>query len=155
MTTRVGTQDEFVDALFELCELDYDAVEAYQAAINRLDDDSYKIQLSKFKTDHERHIREISAILSKHNAKVPDGPSAKHFLTQGKMVLANLFGDEAILKAMLSNEQDTNLAYERLNSRKDEWDDAKEILQRGLEDEHHHKSWIEQALGKSSFKKAA
>lgn len=154
MSTSVGTQDKFVDALYQLCELDYDAVEAYQAAINRLDNEEYKNKLSEFKADHQRHIREIQAILAKHNADAPDSPSAKQLLTQGKVVLANLFGDNAILKAMLSNEVDTNTAYERLNSRADEWDDAKDVLKRGLEDERRHKSWIENVLALSR-KKAA
>lgn len=146
MTTLVGTQREFVDALFELCELDYDAVEAYQAAIDRLNDDDYKSRLSEFMTDHQRHIREISEVLRKHNVDAPKGPSSKKLLTQGKVILANLFGDEFILRAMLSNEIDTNTAYERLNSRKDEWEDAKMILSRGLDDEKKHKAWLENVL---------
>ncbi|MBA2654724.1 MAG: DUF892 family protein [Gammaproteobacteria bacterium] len=154
MTTLVGTQDNFVDALYQLCELDYDAVEAYQAAINRLDREDYKGKLNEFKADHERHIREIRSLLSKHQADAPDSPSAKHLVTQGKVVLANLFGDDAILKAMLSNEVDTNTAYERLNTRADEWDDAKEILMQGLSDERRHKAWIENTLS-SSQRKAA
>lgn len=155
MATRVGTQEQFVDALYELCELDYDAVEAYQAAINRLDNNQYKNQLQQFKADHERHIREIKNLLKQHNAEFPEGPSSKQLLAQGKVVLANLFGDDAILKAMLSNEEDTNTAYERLNSRTDEWEDAKDILRRGLEDERRHKQWIEQTLNQSSSSRKA
>lgn len=154
MTTLVGTQKEFVDALYQLCELDYDAVEAYQSAIDRLDNPAYKNKLVEFRADHERHIREISEVLNKHHADIPEGPSAKHFLAQGKVVIANLFGDEKILHAMLSNEVDTNTAYERLNSRKDEWSDARDILARGLEDERRHKAWLEDVLGKFE-KKAA
>lgn len=154
MTTMVGTQDKFVDALYDLCELDYDAVEAYATAINRLDNLEYKQRLSEFRGDHERHITDIQAILARHDAKIPKGPSAKHLLAQGKVVLADLLGDEHILKAMLSNEIDTNTAYERLNSRADEWQDAKDILHRGLEDERKHKAWIENTLHQG-FRKAA
>ncbi|AFC70705.1 hypothetical protein MC5_01535 [Rickettsia australis str. Cutlack] len=35
MTTLVRTQNNFADAIKELVELDYDAIEAYKAAINR------------------------------------------------------------------------------------------------------------------------
>jgi hypothetical protein len=48
-------------------------------------------------------------------------------------------GDTAILAAMVSNEEDTNTAYERINSRTDKWSDAEEIIKRGLEDERRHK----------------
>lgn len=148
MTTLVGTQKEFVDALYELCELDFDAVEAYQAAINKLENHFYKNKLSEFMADHQRHITEISNILQKHNVNAPHGPSAKSLLTQGKVALGELFGDESILRAMLSNEIDTNTAYERLNTRKDEWEDAKNILARGLQDEQKHRAWLEEVLRK-------
>ena len=37
----------------------------------------------------------------------------KAILTQGKVVLADMFGDSAILKAMKTNEDDTVTAYDR------------------------------------------
>jgi rubrerythrin len=148
MTTLVGTQKEFVDAFYELCELNYDAVEAYQTAIEKLDDNDYRNKLTEFKNDHDHHLRDICQILKRHNVKAPESSSAKRLLTQGKVVLANLLGDETILRAMLSNEIDTNTAYERLNNRADKWDDAKEILACGLEDGKKHKAWLETILKK-------
>ncbi len=155
MATTVGTQDRFMDALYQLCQLDFDTVEAYEAAINRLDNTEYSNQLAIFKADHEQHIRNITAILTKHNVKAPQGPGVKSLLADGKVVMANLFGDEAILKAMLTNEQDTNTAYERLNSRSDGWVDARDILRRGLEDERRHKAWIEATLAAGKQQRAA
>ncbi len=49
-------------------------------------------------------------------------------LHKGKVVLANLMGDEAILSAMLSNEEDTNTAYKKMNERTDIWDEAIDVL---------------------------
>ena len=63
MVTIVGMQGDFASALKDLVELDYDAVEAYEAAINRLDDEEYKDVLKTFKEDHERHISELSDVL--------------------------------------------------------------------------------------------
>ena len=143
MTTLVWTQEHFHDALYELCELDYDAIEAYEAAINRLDNADYRTKLTEFKNDHQRHVQELTSLLKSHQAKVPDGPSDKQLLAQGKVVLANMFGDEAILKAMLSNEVDTNTAYERVNSHKNKWPDSAEILSRGWNDEKRHKQWLD------------
>jgi hypothetical protein len=37
MVTRVGMQTEFIEAVKELIELDYDAIGAYEAAIIRLE----------------------------------------------------------------------------------------------------------------------
>ncbi|ABV78707.1 hypothetical protein RBEMOGI_1576 [Rickettsia bellii str. RML Mogi] len=47
---------------------------------------------------------------------------------------------------MLSNEEDTNTAYERLNNHADKWHDAEKILEQGFKDEQKHKKWIENQL---------
>jgi hypothetical protein len=156
MATMVGTQSNFEDALYELCELDYDAVEAYEAAINRIGggdkekniekQKEYKEKLKEFKEDHQRHIEEIRSFLRKRDAKIPEGPSAKSILTQGKVVLGNLLGDKSILKAMLSNEEDTNTAYERLNDHPEKSTEAEEFLRQGLRDEKKHKAWLESVI---------
>ncbi|MBA2710323.1 MAG: DUF892 family protein [Tatlockia sp.] len=143
MTTLVGTQSDFTDALYELCELDYDAVETYEAAINSLENPIYIAKMKTFKADHERHVKELSGLLRKHQAKVPDRPSPKNLLAQGKVALANLIGDEAILNALLSNEVDTYTAYERLNTFQNQWDEAVEILKKSLEDERRHNQWLQ------------
>lgn len=151
MTTMVGTQKNFIDAVKELIELDYDAIAAYKAAINNLEDSGYKKKLEEFKADHQRHITELSEFLSKNNEEAPTGPdNTKHFLAEGKVKLASLFGDQKILTAMLTNEEDTNTAYERMNSRTSESSDAQiaKIITHGLEDEKKHKKWIQDNIAK-------
>lgn len=143
MATLVGHQKDFADALYELCELDYDAIKAYDAAIEHIEKVEYKEQLRQFRADHQRHVEEISALLQQHNKKVPTEADAKSILTQGKVFSAKIFGDKALLKAMLSNEVDTNTAYENINEHEDLWPDAKDIVVRGLEDEKRHKAWLE------------
>lgn len=151
MSTLVGTQVNFADALRELIELDYDAIEAYEAAINRLEKESFKDKLKEFKKDHERHVNELNNVLSAHSEELVEGPSVKQWLAKGKVVLANIMGDEAILQAMRTNEEDTNTAYKRLNEHEDKWSDATDVLRRGLEDERRHKKWIEENGGAASI----
>lgn len=143
MTTLVGTQKTFSDALQSLLELDYDAIEAYKVAIERLEDKDFKAKLTEFKGDHERHVREISDLLRKHGSDVPDGPSLKQWLTKGKVVLADLMGDRAILSAMEGNEEDTNTAYDRMHKHPEKWPDATDILDRGFRDEKRHIEWLQ------------
>lgn len=147
MTTLVGTQKDFADAVKALVELDYDAVEAYEAAINRMTKEAYKSQLQKFKEDHQRHIRELNVVLKAHNKEEINAPSAKQWLTKGRVVLGGLIGDTSILQAMHSNEEDTNDAYEKMNTHEGKWKDAEDVLKRGLEDEKRHKKWIEDNVG--------
>lgn len=155
MVTKVGLQDDLFAAVVDLIELDYDAVEAYEAAIDRVDNETYRSKLESFKGDHERHIQELTAFLAKHNRQAPKGPSAKQWLTKGKVVLANLVGDETILRAMRSNEIDTNSAYEHMCARDDILDDLQDILRRGFEDEKRHKAWLENTIHQSQTRKAS
>lgn len=152
MVTLVGMQENFEDALKDLIELDYDAIEAYECAINRIINQELKEKLNIFKADHEWHIQELTSILKKRNISPPLGPSiGKQWLTKGKVVLANLIGDNTILRAMISNEIDTNTAYERISLREDIWPEAKDIIRKGLEDEKRHKKWLENTILEESI----
>lgn len=142
MVTTVGTEATLEDLLEDLTRLDYDAVDAYQAAIDRLENPSYRSSLANFREDHLRHIQELSDALTKMGRTPPEGSDAKSLLTQGKVVMAGLMGDEAILRAMRTNEDDTNTAYQRAVERRDVPDDTREILMRGREDERRHCEWI-------------
>ncbi len=146
MVTMVGKQTHFTNALQELLELDYDAIEAYEMAINKIENNQFKSKLNDFKMDHQGHIIKISAILRKHDAKVPTTPSAKQWLAKGKVFLGGLIGDNAILLAMLTNEEDTNEAYERILNRPDLWPDAAAFVEKGLQDEKRHKSWLQAVI---------
>lgn len=146
MTTLVGTQQSFDKALYDLCELDFDAAEAYEAAIKRLDNLAYVNKLRQFKEDHLKHIYNLRNILQTKLGKAPNTPSVKQWLTKGKVIIAELAGDRMILSAMLSNEEDTNTAYKKMYDREDKWPEVEEILRKGLSDEIYHKSWLEQTL---------
>lgn len=147
MVTFVGSQNNFEDALKELVELEYGAIDAYEAATERLDSPKFKSKMHEFKSDHERHIQELTTLLKKNNAEVPEkGVLGKQLLTTGKVLMATIVGDNAILRAMLSNEKDTNTAYERMNEHDEKWPEAVTILKKGLADERKHKAWIEEVL---------
>ncbi|WP_131782429.1 DUF2383 domain-containing protein [Legionella gresilensis] len=146
MTTSVGVQAKFHNALYALCELDFDAVAAYKVAIDRLESEVYKERLSEFMEDHKRHIKNITNILKVHKKEIPTGPDIKQYLTKGKIVLANIFGDKAILKAMVTNEIDTNTAYERVSEHANKWPEATAVIIQGLNDERRHKKWLETVI---------
>lgn len=146
MVTMVGSQASFSDAVKELIELDFDAIEAYNCAIKAMKNSAFKEKLEAFKADHERHVHAFSNLLKKHKIAAPAGPSSKQWLTKGKVVMAELVGEVVILKAMNSNETDTNLAYETMCKREDVWEDAKDLLFVGRKDELRHKQWLEHIL---------
>ncbi len=144
MATMVGTQHDFASATISLLELEYDALEAYTKAIDKLENNDYKNKLREFAGDHERHIRQLSMLLSMHKVDFAAGPDLKQWLTKGKVMLADLVGDRTILFAMFTNEIDTNKAYDSMLNRSDMWMEAHEILTNAREDEKKHKAWLEQ-----------
>ena len=73
MTTTVGTENTLESLLEDLIQLDYDATDAYQAAIDRLENSSYRTRLAEFMRDHLRHITELGEILSEHGAHPAEG----------------------------------------------------------------------------------
>ncbi len=145
MTTMVGKEDNLVDLLQDLIKLDYDAIEAYEAAIERLDDIESQQRLREFMADHQRHTENLATYLRAMGEEVPEGPGGKALLAAGKVVVADLFGDKAVLKAMKTNEDDTNTAYERAVNHADATPEIRATLQENLQDERRHRAWIEQA----------
>jgi rubrerythrin len=146
MATMVGKHGDLGTILREVVELDFDAVEAYRAAIERLRDGESKSKLSEFMADHERHIGDIGAHIRMMGKEPPSGGDVKRFVTEGKVVIAGLLGDRPILMAMKTNEDDTNTAYERVSSRDDLSPELVLLLRRNLNDERRHRAWIEQRI---------
>jgi uncharacterized protein (TIGR02284 family) len=144
MATMVGLRGDLKVVLKQLVELDYDAVEAFRAAIQRLHDAESKSALTGFMQDHERHITDLGIHLRAMGEETPSGPDMKRVLTEGKVVIAGLLGDRAVLAAMKTNEDDANTAYERACARNDLTPELQLLLRRNLNDERRHRTWIEQ-----------
>jgi hypothetical protein len=149
MVTTVGTESTVESLLEDLVHLDYDAAAAYQAAIDRLQNERWRASLAQFKEDHIRHTRDHGDILLRLGRTPPHEGDAKALLTQGKVVIAGLISDEAILRAMRSNEADTNTAYERALGFKDLPPGVQPVLARNLEDERRHCAWILEQLNET------
>lgn len=138
--------DKVAKTLKELVHLDYDAIEAYEAAIVRLQDSQVAAQLTEFKQDHINHTRNLGALLQQRNEQVPTGPDLKRLLTKGKVVLADLGDDHTILKAMSANEKVTNEVYEKALEIDGLTPDIRQVLLSNLNDERRHKNWIDQRI---------
>jgi uncharacterized protein (TIGR02284 family) len=144
--TMAGTQSDPHSLLEELIKIDFDALEAYDAAIERVHDTEVKEKLTEFRADHERHTENLGKFLRDAGKSPPDGPDAKRMLTKGKVVLADLAGDKAILMAMKSNEEDTNTVYERAVANKNLTGDMQQTIRGNLDDERRHLAWVEKKL---------
>lgn len=143
--TTFWSPDEVIADLNSLIQLEYDAIAAYQAAIERLESERYKETFREFLGDHKSHVTNLTNLVIGEGGTPEDGGDMKKVLTKGKVVLADIAGDEAILKAMNSNEKQTNKKYEK-SVENDYPPNIKVELQKGLSDERRHKAWIEAAL---------
>lgn len=138
---------QVISDLSDLIELDYDAIAAYQSAIERLDKADYKAKLTEFMGDHKRHVEELSQAVRGEGGTPPTEGDAMKILTKGKVVIAGLMGDAAILKAMRANEAVTNKKYEDAVEA-GYGEQIQTILSQGLADERRHRDWLLATLEK-------
>lgn len=143
MATMVAKDREVVKLLKELIVLDLDAIEAYDAAVDRLATAGDRDQLVRFRQDHQRHVGELSELVRSFGEEPPGQADFRRILTMGKVVLAGLLDDESILRAMKSNEDDTNQAYERAVAHTGLPERVLPVLRANLGDERRHRAWIE------------
>ncbi len=146
---------DFNQVIHNLLHLEHDAIAAYEQTIERLESTTYKAKVSEFLADHQRHLSELASIGKALNADIPSGGDLKTMLTQGKVILADITGDDsAILKAMASNETDTVTAYQQASQHNNIPQNAKDCLTRAHQDETRHKAWFEQTAQSSQSKAA-
>lgn len=139
---HTARNDEIVDELNDLIRLDHDAIEAYQAAIDRLEDANARAKLQEFMQDHVRHTENLDKLVRQHGGTPKQKTDVKVMLTKGKVVLANLAGDKAILGAMLANEEVTNKRYEKALKTKGLDAATRQVVEGNLEDERRHREWL-------------
>ena len=137
--------NRMIERLNALIALDYDAVGAYEAAINRIDVESLRMSLRGFQQDHERHIQELSRVVTQLGGTPRQRPDAMGFILKGFTTVTSMMGNEAALQAMRGNETLTNRTYRMALD--EEWsDEARAIIERNFQDEQRHLAFIENAL---------
>lgn len=143
MATTVGTEDTIQDLVRNLILLERDAIAAYESTIERLDDPALAAQVEQFRQDHLQHLDVLNGLAAEVGAEAPLEGDMKQMLTTGKIALADLFGDAAILKAMRSNEEDTVTAYERAAQHRDAIEKSRTFFQKAHSDELRHREWMQ------------
>jgi len=144
MVTTVGTESDIRTLVSDFIQLEHDAIAAYKTCIEKLDAPHRKERIGEFLADHERHLTELHDIARTVGADVPREGSAKSMLTTGKVKLADMAGgDDAVLRAMSTNETDTVTAYERGMKHADLDVAQRAVFERAHSDEQRHKSWME------------
>jgi len=143
MATTVGNETTFHDLVQNLISLEYDAIAAYESTVERLSDSALSGQVEAFRQDHLQHLDVLKNMAREGGFDAPVEGDMKQMLTTGKIALADLFGDKAILKAMRTNEEDTVTAYERASTHADVRPESKAFFDKALADELRHREWMQ------------
>lgn len=142
MATMVGNESSIEKLVENLIYLEHDAIAAYDSTIDKLQNPSAKEHVGAFRKDHEQHLAVLNKMAREIGIEAPSSGDAKGMLTTGKIALAGLVGDGAILKAMKTNEDDTVTAYERASGHKDAIEKSKAFFSKALTDERRHREWM-------------
>lgn len=143
MVTMVGKEGSIEKLVKDLLYLEHDAIAAYDSCIERLDDQTLSAKISEFKQDHLQHVEVLNEMARELGIDAPVEGDMKQMLTTGKVALADLMGDKAVLKAMKTNEDDTVTAYERASRHEDAIPKSKAFFTKAHEDELRHRAWME------------
>ena len=143
MATMVGNESSIQDLVTNLIYLEHDAIAAYDACVERLDDKTLSAKVAEFRGDHDRHLQVLTEMARQIGIDAPKQGDMKQMLTTGKIVLADLMGDGAVLKAMKTNEDDTVTAYERATRHPDAIPQSKAFFMEAHQDELRHWEWME------------
>ena len=143
MATTTGTVEGDIKSLTKnLILLERDAIAAYDSCIERLSDPALKQKIETFRQDHLQHLEVLQEIARETGAEAPAEGDMKQMLTTGKIAIAGLVGDGAILKAMKTNEDDTVTAYERASRHDDALPKSKAFFEKAHADELRHREWM-------------
>jgi len=150
MAEMTADPKQLVKHLNSLIELDYDAVEAYEAAIARLNDANDKAQLERFLADHRRHIVDLGPLVQELGGTPATNADIRQVLAKGKVVLGGLVSDRAVLEAMKSNEETTTKTYQKATRDPGFSTRIRQVIERNYSDEQRHLAWLEQRVAVSS-----
>lgn len=142
MVTMVGNESGIERLVKDLIYVEHDAIAAYDSCIERLDDKELSAQIAAFKEDHLQHLQVLNEMARELSVEAPAEGDMKQMLTTGKIALADLMGDAAILKAMKTNEDDTVTAYARASRHEDAIPASKAFFMKAHQDEERHRAWM-------------
>lgn len=139
---EVKTDARLIAELNDLLQLDHDALQAYTLAIKGLRNPTHRETLERFRSDHERHVRQLTELIEMHGGT----PIQISHLPTGPMKLAvqaagNLGNDREVLLAFKSNERQARDKYQRA-ALGEHPTEVSTVLHQAAADEETHYTWV-------------
>lgn len=146
---------DIVKELKSLCQLDIDAIHAYNECLHHIDIQNIKRDVEQFRADHERHVKDLSALIHSYKEKAPEfTPDMKGYMLDVFSKIRSLSGTEGALKSLKGGENLTNKRYARAIDL-DFPANIKNVIEKNYRDEQRHLRYIEEAIDNRVWKKAA
>ncbi|WP_017965258.1 ferritin-like domain-containing protein [Rhizobium leguminosarum] len=150
MVTMVGNESSIEKLVTDLLYLEHDAIAANESFIERLGNKEFSAKIAMFREDHLQHLQVLNEMARELGVEAPTEGDMKQMLTTGKIALADIMGDAAILRAMKTNEDDTVSAYERASRHEDAIPASKAFFMKARQDEERHREWMSTTAEKLS-----
>lgn len=142
----MAVSQKLIDLMNDLVTLEYDAIEAYQQAIDRIGNAEAKANFRQFQADHTRHISALSRLIASYGGKPKESGDVKGAIIKGLTALRAMAGDEQAIKAIRSNEKHTTDTHQEALVARDLPEDVRLVIQRNADDEARHLSWLDRAI---------
>ena len=139
-------QDDVIDQLNTLIQLDYDAIKAYQQAIERIDEVDIDVRddLMLFQADHQRHVEDLTRVVRDLGGEPQEqSRDLKGVLLEGMTALRSATGTLGALRAMRMNEKLTNRSYDKAVGVVGFPPIAQAVIEQNREDERRHLTTIQ------------
>jgi uncharacterized protein (TIGR02284 family) len=137
---------EVVSLLNRLIHLEYDAIAACRSAVGRVTDSDDRSHLGALLGDHRRHVDELADIVRNLGGEPASQGDLRQALVRGRVVLGALAGERAVLEAIRRNEGDIADVYGQAASQPGVPVDVIAVLERHLDEERGHHTWISERL---------
>ena len=142
----VSLSPRTMDLLTRLLRLELELVEAYEAIVERLHDEEVRGHVVAVMNEHVRHSDELAALLRAFGLEADTGRHLDTVLAKGKLVLASVAGERAILRVMAGNETHASEVYREVMHHPELPGGVLEVIGRCLLDEERHSTWLEHRL---------
>jgi uncharacterized protein (TIGR02284 family) len=142
-----------IEECCDLIRFDYDAIGAYDEAIQALHEEVVRGPLTQFRADHQRHVVDLSAIVKRLGGDPPQHPGVRGVLRKTLTKMAGLLGAESVLRAMISNEEMVNKQYAKRAELTLFPDEVIQVIKKNFADEQRHLAWMQQALRERAWEK--
>src|SRR5688572_13353999 len=94
MTETTTSDAKLIPQLNDLLKLDHEAINAYTVAIDRLQNESHADTIRRFRTDHERHIFELTHLVRAHHGVPLELPTVPARAVKPAVQNAGAAGDD-------------------------------------------------------------